>query len=337
MESSRVNHKKVNLNKPLILLGLCVLFFLLCKCSVSVYSFYELVYFNVIHVVLLALQRASDQLGYFIILAVVLIKAVLCFKSKGWKNKLARLLKGLFYMVSSFFILWGFHYAQPTLETRANLNAEELEVLWVKQVEIVNSIRDEMSDQTLREFDLTPGLAETLETNLRKQAEILRSESRNVAYPISFQINGGLRKMGISGIYFPFSGEPLYDDSAPLLRKTFTYAHEFFHGRGVTGEDECNYLAYKTLIESEVGFLHYAAHLDALLTLTFLLGKEDAEMDRILNQRTLDDIRFLREDSKKYRRSFHAVSSASNDLYLKILSSSEGAEAYNSYVKWIDD
>ncbi|MFT5011147.1 MAG: hypothetical protein ACI9EA_001848, partial [Pseudomonadales bacterium] len=55
------------------------------------------------------------------------------------------------------------------------------------------------------------------------------------------------------------------------------------------------------------------------------------------NQRTLDDIRFLREDSKKYRSSFHAVSSASNDLYLKILSSSEGVEAYNSYVKWIDD
>ncbi|HCY46530.1 MAG TPA: hypothetical protein DHU89_07580 [Flavobacteriales bacterium] len=336
MENRRVNQKKVSLYKPLILLGLCVLFFLLCKCSISVYSFYELVYFKVIQDVLFAIQHVSGQLGYIILLAVVLIKTLLCFTSKGWKNKLTRLLRGLLYIVSSFFILWGFHYAQPTLEIRANLNAVELEVLLVKQVERINSLRAEMFDLELREFDLTKGLTETLGTNLRKQAEILRSETRSVAYPASFQIKGGLRKMGIAGIYFPFSGEPLYDDSAPVLRKTFTYAHEFFHGRGVTGEDECNYLAYKTLVNSEVALLQYVAHLDALLTLKFLLGKQDKEMGIILNQRTLDDIRFLRKDSKKYRSSFHAVSSVSNDLYLKILSSAEGVEAYNSYVKWID-
>ena len=336
MENRRVNQKKLSLYKPITLFGLCVVFFLLCKCSISVYSFYKLLYFNVIHVVLLSIQCVVGQLGYIIILTVVLIKAILCFNSKGWKNKLVRLLKGLLYIVSSFFILWGFHYAQPTLESRANLSVEELEVLLAKQVELVNSLREEISDLELREFDLSAGLKEILETNLRNQAEMLRSETRGVAYPVPFQINGGLRKMGISGIYFPFSGEPLYDVSTPLLRKTFTYAHEFFHGRGVTGEDECNYLAYKTLVGSEVDFLKYAAHLDALLTLRYLLGKGDDEMARILNQRTLADINFLRQDSKRHKSSFHAVSSASNDLYLKILSSAEGVEAYNSYVKWIN-
>lgn len=336
MEDNIVNQKKVSLKKPLFLAGLCVLFFLLCKSSTSIYGFYELIYFNVIHRVLALIQSVLGQIIYVIILIVVLIKFVLCFKSKSWKNSHLRISRGILKIGSFFFILWGFHYAQPTLERRANLNIDDLEVLFINQVERVNALRLEISEEKIREFKLTEGLIETLNENLNKQAQLLRTESKELIYPAPFQINGGLRKIGIAGIYFPFSAEPLFDDSASLLRKTFTYSHEFFHGRGVTGEDECNYLAYKTLVDSDVVFLQYVAHLDAVLTLKFLLAKEDEEISGILNQKTLDDILFLREDSRKYKSSFHAVSSASNDLYLKILSSEEGVEAYNSYVKWID-
>ena len=142
--------------------------------------------------------------------------------------------------------------------------------------------------------------------------------------------------IGISGIFFPFTHEPLFDNASPVIIRQFTYCHEYFHGVSVTGEDECNALAFYALVRTDDSLAHISAYLDVLRTSGYLLGLNKKELIEKVGLNTGRLIEFIWKNSEKYKSWFHGVSQKSNDLYLKSLGSEEGVESYNGYLEYLE-
>lgn len=63
--------------------------------------------------------------------------------------------------------------------------------------------------------------------------------------------------IGITGIYITFLGEANISTDIPAYQLPETIAHEIAHAKGVTKENEANYVAYYTLITSDNAYLKY--------------------------------------------------------------------------------
>ena len=147
-----------------------------------------------------------------------------------------------------------------------------------------------------------------------------------------FRPEGTLRKLGIFGIYFPFTGEGYLDPSLHPLEKSFTMAHELAHGFGITNEGEANFMAWLICSESEQSFIRYAATLKLFRYQLNDLYRMDEEGYLLLVKNIPEiikrDIREIQESNKAIRPYSVELSRKSNDLYLKTQGVKEGVKSY---------
>ena len=68
---------------------------------------------------------------------------------------------------------------------------------------------------------------------------------------------------GIIGMYFPFFAENNVNIEQPDYSIPFTAAHESAHSRGVAFENECNFLAFLSCINSEYAEYRYSGYMEA--------------------------------------------------------------------------
>jgi len=273
--------------------------------------------------------------AHLIFLVIVLTKTLVTIFSKtAFLFKLKKILLGSTKLALFFMVVWGFFYSHSTLPHTPELSPQQVKELYVYSFKRCNAIRPSLNLDNKKE-GLDGNLKKELNQLLyRYQNERLSSVARD-KFPIEIRPSGALRKLGISGIYFPFTAECLYDNSALQSRAAFTYAHEYFHGTGVTGEDECNFLAYDVLSKSTNAQLQYAAYLELFLTTKFLCGLTLEDTFSEISTLTQGDILEIRKNNQIYKTWFHKVSSTSNDLYLKLLSDNAGLASYDNYVKWV--
>lgn len=149
-----------------------------------------------------------------------------------------------------------------------------------------------------------------------------------------------LSKLGITGIYFPYTAEANYNNDIPSVFIPGVIAHEMAHQRGIAAEDECNflmylvsnytnnyYVKYSVLLNTEIYFLNEVARLDS------------EEYKKIYDSLTIHVKKDLDENSKYWKQFEGKVMEKSqkvNDNYLKI-NGEAGIESYNSVVKMIID
>src|SRR5690606_21319492 len=87
-------------------------------------------------------------------------------------------------------------------------------------------------------------LEDLVRSEMKKNLHLLGLNNRGFPRTKEFFPAGLLRKLGIMGIYFPFTGESYIDPSLHLLEKPFTIAHEMAHSFGITNEGEANFAAW---------------------------------------------------------------------------------------------
>lgn len=81
--------------------------------------------------------------------------------------------------------------------------------------------------------------------------------------------------MGYTGMFFPFTGEPLVNGILPRVELPFTVIHEISHQRGIAREDECNYIAFIGCIHSEHVYFKYSGYFNAVQFLSNELYARD--------------------------------------------------------------
>lgn len=144
---------------------------------------------------------------------------------------------------------------------------------------------------------------------------------------------------GISGIYWPFTGEPHVNSLPPAPQRLFSALHEVAHERGFAREDEANYIAVHVGSTSGDAELAYSVSLMAYSHLQRSLAAADAEKATQLARERPEGVKrdsvalaeFWKPKSKAAAR-VREVSTTVNDTYLKAQGQTQGVKSYGRMV-----
>ena len=141
----------------------------------------------------------------------------------------------------------------------------------------------------------------------------------------------------ISGMYSFFTGEANLNTNYPDYINVFSTAHEFAHQRGISREDEANFMAYLVCISSKNDYIRYSGYLNMFSYLSEELYLTDIELYKTAVARLSDNAKkelvAYSEFFEKYQTNAASlISDKVNDAYLK----SQGTHGSISYSMVVD-
>jgi hypothetical protein len=283
---------------------------------------------------------------YLFIASVCLIIGISFFrflKRKGWKSRtfyaFRFLLNGIGALVFFFLFLWGFNYQRTPIFEQLGLNPKSLNLEQLKsEIQITHRLarqfRNSITTDTLAIEEILPypSLEEVVRYNMGENLDLLGLNFTGKPRTKLFPPPGFMRKMGILGIYFPFTGESYIDPTLHPLEKPFTVAHEMAHSYGVTNEGEANFIAWVICSNSDDFLLKYSGHLRLLMyqlrDYYRMAPDEYREWIKKLEPGLRADLISIQKASDAIKPFSIELSRKSNDIFLK----SQGVKAgINSY------
>lgn len=253
----------------------------------------------------------------------------------AWLRCGAWVLAGLLWL---FLFAFGLNYQRPLLfellgYEQRKAETPELEVLGRMLVENVNQSYTEAHS----EGRTTPESGEIIKL-LNEAYDDMAPEFRlfprgAFAPPKPVYSSEVLTRLGISGIYFPFTAEPNYNSDIPDFQLPFSIAHEMAHQRGVARESEANFVAYVVCINSRDPFVRYSGFRNGLGVLSELYRVEPEKVRELVKQLGTG----YWEDSRRAALFWAKASGAAgtlshrvNDLYLRANRVKAGVADYSN-------
>jgi hypothetical protein len=238
-----------------------------------------------------------------------------------------------------FYVLWGFNYKRPTLSERIGISAEDsidivkAAAIWSEKCSVLRqNSASESIENILKSKDYENDLRHSLSLSLNK----LGMNTPGKARCREVSKHGLLRRIGISGIFFPFSCESYVDASQTGLTKVFAMTHEMSHGFGITDEGEANFCAWLAMTQNPDSIYQYLGYLEllryGLYDLRYSHPEEYEKVKADLAPQVLKDFEIIKENSQKYPLLFPGLAMAANDAYLKAQGVEQGVASYDSFV-----
>ena len=271
--------------------------------------------------------------------AVALAVCVCTHLSRKRRKSLLPLLRRLAAAAAAVFLAFSLLYAP--LYNRAGVSAAlglpEMQVTDENAyaaaeyyIERLNSLADDFERNGEGNILPEQSFAETAEL-LNVQYDSLQTGyfSPYAVKPKAVALSVPMSYLGITGIYFPFTGEANVNVNIPAYEIPVTMAHEMAHAKGVARENEANVAAYVLCITAEDPYLQYSGLMNAAAVMLNSLPEEEYEE---LRSRLAPEI--LREYSNagahyaQYDGWAEAVSSFFNDLFLKSNGVAGGTRSY---------
>ncbi|MEG2411553.1 MAG: DUF3810 domain-containing protein [Clostridium sp.] len=267
---------------------------------------------------------------------------------RAHKNKFINFLLNCFVVLSIsyflFIILWGLNYNRVPLDESMGMNnkkytVKELGELYEYLIDKTNLLREEITvdDNNIATveggyksvlkratlgYDIASKEYETLEGSFGTPKKLLLSEFFNYT--------------GITGIYFPYSGQSGVNVNAPLMTIPATTIHEMAHQRGYAREDEANFIAFLVSAMHPDKDFQYSGYILALSYTGSALYEADLELYETLSLKKSENVerdRLYRiEFWDKYSGKIEELSSKVNDTYLKSNGVSDGEKSYGRMV-----
>lgn len=167
------------------------------------------------------------------------------------------------------------------------------------------------------------------------------------AYPFLTRIHAPVKRIAlssvmtythISGIYIPYTGEANININYPDYVTTFSAAHEMAHQRGISHEDEANFMAFLVLYNSDDVYFRYAALVELYEYVLDALYEADEGMYVSAMYKTprkvLNEIIGFSEFFTPYSGSAASkVTDVVNDTAIKLRGDSDGSKSYNKMVE----
>lgn len=283
---------------------------------------------------------------YLFIVAVLGMIVLFFFRDRqkeGWGNKVSHLIRSLLnfggLLVFFFLLLWGYNYQrvpvnQQLLIGPVLLSPDQLVDEMNLTHELLSQLRKDLSSDTLAIEQTIPyaQLEHTVRQEMKEALSTLGFDVRGFPRTKEFYPAGFMKKMGILGIYFPFTGESYIDPELHVLEKPFTVAHEMAHSFGITNEGEANFVSWIVGVQSEDVLLQYAAHLQLFRYQLREISRRDPEIYReailSLDPGIKNDLISILLKARKTPPLFGNLSRKSNDLYLKTQGVKAGVRSY---------
>lgn len=144
---------------------------------------------------------------------------------------------------------------------------------------------------------------------------------------------------GITGVYCPFIVESNVNTAQPDYGIPFTAAHESAHLRGVAFENECNFLAFLSCINSEYPEYRYSGYMEAFVYCSNALFAYDQELwggtQQYVTEGMFRDFAELSKYIDDHAGKVEEVSSDFNDNFIKAQGVSDGVLSYDRVTELI--
>lgn len=262
----------------------------------------------------------------------------------GWLAAVAVAGTGTLY--AAFLLVWGLNYGRPRLEHRLGLPTDGIGVAEVAR------LARHMAAETTRDHRLARLPTDRVSRNPLDLAALSREidaaydelglpgdPAPRAAAPVKPAVFSSLMsRMGISGIFVPFTGEPTVNTQPPDVAVAFTAAHEKAHQRAVTHEGEASFAAWLALSRGRRHpYLRYAASFFASRHLLAASRHADAPARErawaALGPGPRRDLDALNEFWARHRGVVRGAARRVNDSYLRTMRVPDGAESYGTVVR----
>ncbi len=167
-----------------------------------------------------------------------------------------------------------------------------------------------------------------------KKYPFIQTMETNIKY-IAF--SDAMAYTHLTGIYTFYTGEANVNSLFPDYSLIYTCAHELAHQRGISREEEANFVAFLVCQETNDPYIRYSACLNLLIYVSNQLYGADPEayfeVMAMLDRRAIKELDAYGEFFKKYENSKASeVTDAVNDVYLKGYGQTEGVRSYGLVV-----
>ncbi len=228
----------------------------------------------------------------------------------------------------AFLLLWGLNYRRQPLAQSLGLQpgpapVEELAGL---ASELVAAANDQRADRNER--DGVFRLARGVDPALAQLAGTVRPKP-SLLSPV-------LARLGISGIFVPFTLEPLVNDRLPESEIPWSAAHEMAHAAGWAREDEANFLAWRRCRDHADPDFRYSGSLVASLYAVGAIADVAPDQGRAVAEARSPavrrDIEAIRLYQARYEGRLARAGERVNDAYLRSQGDSRGVHSYGRMV-----
>lgn len=243
-----------------------------------------------------------------------------------------------------FITLWGLNYNRVPLYKSLDINnkkytVKELGELYEYLIDKTNELReetpiDDMNIATVQgSYESVLNRASLGYDVASREYEVLGG---SFGSPKKLLFSEFFNYTGITGIYFPYTGQPGVAVKVPLMTIPATTLHEMAHQRGFAREDEANFIAFLVSTMHPDKDFQYSGYILALSHTGSALYKEDPELYKTLSLKKSEKVKkdtiYRIEFWDKYSGKIEKASSKVNDTYLKSNGISDGEKSYGRMV-----
>lgn len=251
----------------------------------------------------------------------------------------------IFTLVIFFFnITCGFNYYRPSFVEQidlkvTNASADQLYDLAKDLANDANKYRENIKIDENGVMILSGNIDSTMDS-ARKAMNSLAKEYTMLGgmyfQPKPVKNSTMLSRMGISGIFFPFTYEANVNVDCPDVIIPLTMSHELSHLRGFMQEEEANFIGYLACMSSDNNDFKYSGTICALEYALSALSRSDMdkynEIKSTLSEGVLTDLQHNSDYWYSYRGTINKVSNSINDTYLKANNQTDGVSSYGQMV-----
>jgi len=289
-------------------------------------------------------------------LLVLLIGGVLFYyrgkKHKHKKKKSAKTLFALLYIPLVFLgvvyfcfnVVWGLNYYRLSFAEIAGFDVrgfsvQELETLCENLTLKANELRIDLYEDERGVIETKGGfkaIQAQAPTSFANASLIYPELGGNFGKPKPMLFSKGMSYTGISGIYFPFTGEANVNIDIPDVMLPATTFHEMAHQRGFAREDEASYIAWVVGNHSDDPLFRYSGTVYALIYAMNALYSHDPEKAAAISDNYGEGLRRDLQDISAYWKQYEGrveeFTEDVNDAYLKSNRQEEGVQSYGRMV-----
>lgn len=247
-----------------------------------------------------------------------------------------------------FLLIWGLNYQREPLAEKLGFsgrtaNDEQLKMISETIVNGVNSNYEE--SHSVLAIDGSPSgrpgraqIYQLIESAYQQESLLGDAGSGRFGPPKPIYFSSILSRLGLSGFYVPFTGEPHFNAAQPDFDLPYVIAHEKAHQRGFAREDEANFVAFVVCVNSTDPFVRYSGYLNALRVVGGFVTS-DPEFYKTLFERIGEGVRNdLRARAAFWERTegrARVVAYRVNNSYLKANRIESGSQSYSEDIALI--
>ncbi len=248
----------------------------------------------------------------------------------------------IFTVYAGFCLLWGVNYNADSFQEKSGIYeresaVEELERVTAYFAENLAAAADEVARDedgafAEKQADLFAYSTQVYD-NLYDEFPFLRIHDH---VPKAFALSRMMSVLDFTGFYFPFTGEANLNVDCPQSFLPSTIAHEMAHQRGISSEQECNFLAIVASTGSDNAAYRYSGWLMGYVHLGNALYHADPDKWQAIRDTLPDTVRMDLYQNNAYWAQFEGPvkDTAQNvyDSFLKSQGEERGLQSYGTVV-----